>query len=152
MNSDVGPIFNEKIVEKWNLWGPWTVHGALFTVELSTIVGWTKKKKKAKRTTIKCGLGISWIQTAPKCLFHVFVFHIFFFFLRRAFMLFQWVLCTDRRTYKPIFSTKLLLKMGLMALFTYLKIILLQCFQFLTLSDIQTHPKSAKRSPRVHKN
>ena len=33
--------------------------GALFTVEWSTIVGLTKKKKKAKRATVKRGLGIS---------------------------------------------------------------------------------------------
>ena len=22
----MGPIFNEKVAEKWGLWGPWTVH------------------------------------------------------------------------------------------------------------------------------
>ena len=26
VNSTVGPIFNEKVVEKWDLWDPWTVH------------------------------------------------------------------------------------------------------------------------------
>ena len=36
-------------------------------VELSTIVGWTqKKKKKAKCATVKHGLGIIYIQTPPK--------------------------------------------------------------------------------------
>ena len=40
----------------------------------------------------------------------------------------QWVLCTVQGTYKPLFSHKLSLKMGLMVLFTYLKIILLHCF------------------------
>ena len=41
--------------------------GALFTVELLTIMGRTKKKKKkkAKRATIKRGLGIICIQTPP---------------------------------------------------------------------------------------
>ena len=26
VNSTVRPIFNEKVVEKWGLWDPWTVH------------------------------------------------------------------------------------------------------------------------------
>ena len=40
--------------------------------------------------------------------------------------------CTVYETHKPLFSHKLSLKMGLIVLFTHLKIILLQCFQFLT--------------------
>ena len=55
----------------------------------------------------------------------------FLFFLRSSFQLFQWVPCTVHRTHTPLFSTKFSLKMGLTTLFTYLKIILLQCFQFL---------------------
>ena len=47
-------------------------------------------------------------------------------------VLFQWVLCIVYETYKPLLSTKLSLKMSLTALFTHLKIILLQYFQFLT--------------------
>ena len=39
-------------------------------------------------------------------------------------------LCTIYRTQKPLFSTKLSLKMGPTALFTHLKIIILQYFQF----------------------
>ena len=27
VNSAVGPIFNEKVVENWSLWNSWTVHG-----------------------------------------------------------------------------------------------------------------------------
>ena len=56
---------------------------------------------------------------------------------------FQWVSCTVYKTYKPLFSTKFSLKMDFTALFTYLKMILLRCFQFLIFSkinDIQTHP------------
>ena len=43
----------------------------------------------------------------------------------------QWVSCTVHRTHKFLFSTKLLLKIGLTVLFTHLKITLLQCFQIL---------------------
>ena len=55
----------------------------------------------------------------------------------------QWVLCTVHGIHKPLFSTKLSLKMGLIVLFTHLKIILLQCFQFSVfskISSIQTDP------------
>ena len=38
------------------------------------------------------------------------------------------------------------LKLSLMALFTYLKIILLQGFQFSTINGIQTKPKREKKS------
>jgi len=44
----------------------------------------------------------------------------------------QWVLCTVHETHKPHFSVTFSLKMGLTTLFTYLKIILLQYFQFST--------------------
>ena len=37
-------------------------------------------------------------------------------------------------------SVNFSLKLGSMALFTHLKIILLQCFQFSVISDIQTDP------------
>ena len=33
MNSIVRPIFNEKVVEKWKLWVPWTVHGTHWCAE-----------------------------------------------------------------------------------------------------------------------
>ena len=36
MNSAVGPIFNEKVTEKWNLWVYEQYTDALFTVEKST--------------------------------------------------------------------------------------------------------------------
>ena len=39
-----------------------------------------------------------------------------------------------------LFSAKTTLKLGLTTLFTHLKIILLQCFQFSAISGIQTDP------------
>ena len=42
--------------------------------------------------------------------------------------------------HKPLYSTNFSLKMSLIALFTYLKIILLQCFS--VFSGIQTDPKT----------
>ena len=55
----------------------------------------------------------------------------------------QWVPYIVHRTHKLLFSTKFLLKMSLTALFTHLKIILLQYFQFSVFSKIsciQTGP------------
>ena len=37
MNSTVRPIFNEKVVEKWDLWIPWTVHETHYYAEKSNI-------------------------------------------------------------------------------------------------------------------
>ena len=51
--------------------------------------------------------------------------------------------CTVHGTHKSQFSATFSLKMGLTILFTYLKIILLQCFQFsvsVTISSIQIDP------------
>ena len=45
----MGPIFNEKVTEKWNLWVRKQCTDALFTVQKSTNAGLTKKKKKKKR-------------------------------------------------------------------------------------------------------
>ena len=42
----------------------------------------------------------------------------------------QWIPCTVHKTHKLHFSSTFSLKMGLTALCMYLKIILLQCFQF----------------------
>ena len=55
MNSTVGPIFNEKVAEKWNLWVREQCTDALFTVQKSTNAGLTKKKKKRenRRTRTK---------------------------------------------------------------------------------------------------
>ena len=53
---------------------------------------------------------------------------------------YQLVSYTVHETYKSLFSIKFLLKIVPMALFIYLKIILLQCFQFSVISGIQiTH-------------
>ena len=59
----MGPIFNEKVAEKWNLWVRKQCMDILFTVKKSTNVGWKKKKKKKKRRKRK--RSFSWIQTAP---------------------------------------------------------------------------------------
>ena len=58
MNSIVRPIFNEKVVEKCNLWDPSTVHGYTVHCWLSQKV-WLKwgKKKKKTRENIKCNRG-----------------------------------------------------------------------------------------------
>ena len=75
----------------------------------------------------------------------VLLFFFFFWEIRvsASGMLFQWVLYTVYETYKPLLSTKFSLKMSLAVLFTHLKIILLQCFQFSIfnkISGIQTDP------------
>ena len=49
VNSIVVLIFNEKLDEKWNLWVCKQYMNVLFTMEKSTNVGWTKKKKKKER-------------------------------------------------------------------------------------------------------
>ena len=68
-----------------------------------------------------------WIQLFPRLRLH------FFFFLKRvsvAMVVFLWVRCTVHETYKLLFSTKLSLKMSLIALFTHLKIICYSVFNF----------------------
>ena len=39
VNSIVGPIFNEKVVKKWNLWVRKQCMNALFTVDLVKMCG-----------------------------------------------------------------------------------------------------------------
>ena len=75
------------------------------------------------------------LKISKICVFYVYFFNIRLdlFFIEGVYVavvVFQWVPCIVYRTHKPLFSTKLSLKMGLTALFTHLKIILLQCFQF----------------------
>ena len=65
MNNIVGPIFNEKVDEKWSVWVSWTVHGStdMTENELKSQIMWLlyinsrrtislnnglKKKKKKK--------------------------------------------------------------------------------------------------------
>ena len=62
--------------------------------------------------------------------FHVCVSRLFFLIIRSVFMTFLVGLVHYLQTYKSIFSPKLLLKMSPTTLFTYLKIILLQFFNF----------------------
>ena len=49
VNSIVGPIFNEKVAEKWNLWVHEQCTDALFMEDLVKCCGWIKKKKKEKK-------------------------------------------------------------------------------------------------------
>ena len=59
MNSAVGPIFNEKLVEKWSLWVPWTVHGthlgycSLYSTWTVVVSAKNALKKKNKKKTKK---------------------------------------------------------------------------------------------------
>ena len=48
MNNTVGPIFNEKIVEKCNLWIREQYIDALFTMKKSTNAGLKKKERKTR--------------------------------------------------------------------------------------------------------
>ena len=80
-------------------------------------------------------IGLIWclwfaLRFAPFFFFHAFQRHIctvaeIFYFSEH-----QWIPCTVHRTHKLHFSSTFSLKMGLTALCMYLKIILLQCFQF----------------------
>ena len=54
VNSAVGPIFNEKVVEKWNLWIYEQCTDTLFTVEKSTSAA-TKKKNGWNALKVKRG-------------------------------------------------------------------------------------------------
>ena len=93
----------------------------------------TQKKKKIY--SIKVWFGYGWTCV---CVFSVFLsfFLFFFFFSSHDCWLFpvnsahQRILCTVHETHKLHFSATFSLKMGLMILFTHLKIILLQYFQF----------------------
>ena len=62
---------------------------------------------------------------------------------------FVWVLCSIYGTYKPLFLVKFSLKMGLTILFTHLKIILLQYFQFSIISDIQIELNCSKHNHNI---
>ena len=66
VNSAVEPIFNEKVVEKWNLWLRKQCTDALFTMQKSTNASWTKKKKKRKLQNKNANATIIWIQTGTK--------------------------------------------------------------------------------------
>ena len=134
----------------------------------SIIAGWKKKKKKRKTwrrnvnvgfianqtVTIHVKISVSrlflvtvWFAMKPTSTFllHVFLF-IFFFsslqWLTLSIMNSVYVYCSQ--SHKLYFLATFLLKMGPKTLFTHLKIISLQCFQFqfsvsAKISSIQTH-------------
>ena len=55
MNSAVGPIFNEKVTEKWNLWVHKQCTDTLFKDKKSTSAATKKKKKGWNALKAKCG-------------------------------------------------------------------------------------------------
>ena len=103
VNNAVWPIFYEKVVEKWSLWILWIVRR---THKLMTS-GWKVRN-------------IRLLFMNNSCIFLTF----------EPLFINLWVLCTIHRIHKLQFSATFSLKMGHIALFTHLKIILLQCFQF----------------------
>ena len=66
MNSAVGPIFNEKVTEKWNLWVHKQCTDTLFKDKKSTSAATKKKKKKAETRWKQNVDAISRIQTLPE--------------------------------------------------------------------------------------
>ena len=78
MNSVVGPIFNEKVAETWNLWVYELCTNALFTVEKSTFavtVLWTvvtllpeTREKKKKSEFINADAALQYINCFTKTL------------------------------------------------------------------------------------
>ena len=62
VNSVVGPIYNEKVVEKWNLWIYKQCTNTLFTEDLVKCCSWIKKKKK-QNAEEKCTATFSALQT-----------------------------------------------------------------------------------------
>ena len=94
----------------------------------------------------KSSLSASLDSTLRLCFLSFFFFFFFFFFFSgNGWSVLLWTvhLCTVHGPHKLHFLLIFSLKMGLIALFTYLKIILLQCFQFSVfsfskISSIQT--------------
>ena len=98
VNSTVGPIFNEKIDKKWNLWVREQCINVLFMEDRSKVAAtvhvpyinsttcWEKgvKKKKEKRKTQKLKTRQTWIQTVPNNQ------KLYFFFLRAKNQKLQW--------------------------------------------------------------
>ena len=85
-----------------------------------------EKWKKTPHVLLRLGLDSAFT-------FYVCVFSFFFFFSRASFVDFSTVnsaFMHCSRTHKHHFSVTFSLKMSLTILFTHLKIILLQCFQF----------------------
>ena len=62
MNSTMGPIFKEKVTEKWNLWDPWAVHPCTVHGWLGQIVRLEQKKKKMNENVTSFSATFSPIQ------------------------------------------------------------------------------------------
>ena len=100
------------------------------------------------------------LSTCLDCTFCAFQFQrFFFFFFQRMNSKITWVYCAEdknqySRTVAILFMHLKRLKMGSTVLFTHLKIILLQCFQFsvsTTICSIQTDPNCAFGSNENYK-
>ena len=77
VNNAVGPIFNEKIDKKWNLWVREQCTDALFMEDRSKVaatvhvpymnstVCWGKRREKKRRKMQKLKTQQTWIQTVP---------------------------------------------------------------------------------------
>ena len=76
MNNIVGPIFNEKVAEKWSLWNLWTG-------EKSKVPAWKKKKKDetcfASRHGCKCST-----QTGTKQFFFLATYFVLLIITERS--------------------------------------------------------------------
>ena len=60
----MGPIFNKKVAEKWNVWVRKQCICALFIVDLVILCGCKKKKKKSENADA----GFIRIQTGTICI------------------------------------------------------------------------------------
>ena len=67
VNSTVGPIFNEKVAEKWNLWDLWIVHPCTVHSWLGQIARLEPKKKKEKKEEKTQGKTQTWDSAQSKC-------------------------------------------------------------------------------------
>ena len=123
----------------------------IFCVKLCVLIKMVLKNKNTIRDTKRtmCPFGEHWkLRCVLPFTFCLFFFSFLFFIqlqhLTQSSVNNAFVHCSC--THKFHFSTTFSLKMGLATLFTHLKIILLQCFQFqfsvsVTISSIQTDPK-----------
>ena len=107
-------------------------------------VGIVGSQKKTHKIPIFCKKNTIWVAAPrwgldsefPVFSHCVFLSLFFFIFFSRECWLFSWIVheCTVYETHKHHFSAIFSLKLGLTILFTHLKIILLQYFQFSTVS------------------
>ena len=71
VNSIVGPIFSEKVVEKWNLWDPWTVHPCIVHGWFGQTVRQEQKRKKRRRENARQNVDVRFNPIQTLSLFSV---------------------------------------------------------------------------------